>query len=877
MHQALGLHDEIVAEAIAECDGTVVKHTGDGFLAAFEVAEAALTAAVELQRRLTSATWPGTGQALAVRVSIHTGDAERRGNDYFGLTVNQTARLNGLAHGGQILLSDATRLTAGSRVPEIIGFRSLGPVALRGVSVPLNVHQLLHPDLPDEFPPLVTNRRPVPLPVVAGPLIGRSAEVQAALRAVASSRVVTLIGMGGVGKTRLALEVAGAVDEQLDGEVWWCDLATVTDPGAVAHVALAAGGVPQGRAEDPIKSFAAAVGDRRLLLVVDNAEHVLDTAAILVSAVARGCSRTTVLCTSREPLSVPGEEVIALAPLAVDADGTHMGPAIDLFVQRAIAANPRFALTEENRVAVAEVCRKLDGLPLALEIAAARVRSLSPQEICDLLLERFRLLQWERRGATDRHRSVEAAMEWSFDLLDPRHQDVFQRLSVFVGSFDASGAHAVVGAGVDRLDVVDVLDRLARRSMLEVIPSERTRYRLLETLRAYGRARLEHGGALEDTLARWAAHYVGFAEQADQGVQGPQIEAWILQMREEFPNLRAGHQWAMAAGDVDVALRLSVALGEYAYERMSIEVGLWAAEAIAMPGAADHPLWASANGVAAQGAWLRGSPAQARSFAEAGLAVAPSDWRLTNVVGLIALYEGDVARAQRQYEVARAIAADAGDDFHLARALGEVGFVRYMQGDTEAAGFAEAAVEVAATTRNRQAQAHAAWALGVCLFRRAPELALKELQRAMDLAVAVDAQMTFNAAADTLEQLEGLLAQPSVVEEIAATVRRATYWGRISNVPVQWGAVRDLAELLARNDDLELAVVLHGAWEKAGLKTPLSRHGATAHQKLMGDVRTELGDDRWSRAVARGRALSQEELMILLQHIAADAERVARG
>lgn len=536
---------------------------GDSFVVAFGRARDAVDFSVALRRSLTA------DAIHQLRIGIHTGDvALRDASNYAGPTVNRCARLRNLGHGGQTLISQVTADIVADDLPEGVTTIDLGTHQLRDLARPERVHQIAHPDLRDDFPPLrgSTSRSPN-LPTHAGPMIGRVRELADVAALVAEHRLVTVTGAGGCGKTRLVLELAAEMTDDFADGVWWVDLAPVTNPSRVATAAVTALRIQQSSGADEIGGLTQALGDSSMLLILDNCEHVVDEAAQLVRALLQSCPRLRVAVTSREPLAIADEAVYRVPSMSVpDAGGPHgdavqVGEcdAVALFVERAGRVAPGFSLSSHEE-AVAAICRRLDGIPLAIELAAARVRMMSPAQIADALEDRFRLLTGGDRTALPRQRTLEGSVEWSYDLLPQDARTVLGRLSVFTGSFALDSAEDVcAGAGVERRHVLDLLSTLVDRSLVqtEPTPDGTPRYRLLETLRIYARERLIQSGETAETRDRHLAHFQDLARRASADVRSPDRMALAIRLGTETDNLRAAMDWAGTIGRGDDVLSMA--------------------------------------------------------------------------------------------------------------------------------------------------------------------------------------------------------------------------------------------------------------------------------------------------------------------------------
>jgi predicted ATPase len=534
MGVALARHDEILRSAIDANGGHVFSTAGDGFGAVFSRAANAIAAGLAAQRELSAEEWVG-GPVLRVRMGTHTGEAEERDGDFFGPAVNRAARIMGAANGGQVLVSD---LTAGL-VEHLTDVKlvDLGSIELKGVIEPVHVYGVAGEGHEWLDAPLLTGQiTRGNLPRLQTESVGDLANLQRRVANLAQARVVTLTGSGGVGKTRAAIEIGWlVVDEFVDG-VWLVELAPVADPDlAVTTIASALGASLQ-PGSTMIESIVDWCLGRRMLLIVDNCEHVLDPVIEVVQAIVASCPTVTIIATSREPLGVAGETVTRIASL----DERY---ATELFVLRARSADAGFEPTHADAEAIAGICRRLDGIPLAIELAAARIRSLSPVELLDRLDDRFRLLRGGGRGGLERHQTLRATVAWSYQLLSADAQLLFDRLSVFAGSFDLAAAEAVCADDpLDVYDVVDLLGDLVDKSMVIASRTDRgTRYRLLETLRQYGEERLDDRGQTARVRDAHLQHFVEVALRLEQRWMSPDQGSAGGQFDDDWENIGAAH------------------------------------------------------------------------------------------------------------------------------------------------------------------------------------------------------------------------------------------------------------------------------------------------------------------------------------------------
>jgi len=602
MRSALATHEAILRSAIGSHGGVVFAIGGDGFGAAFSRADASLRAAIEGQALLAAARWPA-GLALTVRMGLHTGESHERDGSYFGPAVNRAARVMDAANGRQILVSSATREVVGVELGGSTTLLDLGVHELRDVIEPVRLYRVEDGAFAsDPRPPRTSGVRSGNLPPGSGVLFGRDADLKAVAKDLAGARVVTLTGVGGIGKTRLALEVArGSQTEWHDG-VWFAALDAIDTPDAMLRMLLGLLGI-EPRPRPDLESLIEGLRFRESLLVLDNCEHLLDAAAEATNAIVSSCPGVRVLATSREPLDVEGEQVRPVGSLATDRDGASVA----LFRVRAGEAGASLD-ADRDMDAIVRICRRLDGIPLAIELAAARARSLRPAEIAERLDDMFRLLTSGRRVSTERHRTLRATLEWSYDLLSERERALLDRLSIFAGPF-ALDAVEPVAAGEPVLpnDIVDIIDRLVSRSLLVPVGGvDETRFRLLEPVRHLAAENLAGRGETDSARhahTQWYLHLI--VRLGERWRAGDDQGTWPIAARE-LPNLRVAFDHLVESGRVDDAERFAVfGYGPVACHVDSVPMYDWAPRAGSLD--PDHVgLWtASVCAVAAWGAVLR--------------------------------------------------------------------------------------------------------------------------------------------------------------------------------------------------------------------------------------------------------------------------------
>ncbi len=550
--QVLAEHQRLLRDAFAKGNGQEIDTQGDAFLVVFPRARDAVSTAVAAQQALQKHPWPD-GASLQVRMGLHTGEPISNTDRYVGLDVHRAARIGAAGHGGQILLSEAVRGLAVRDLPPEVSLRDLGSHWLKDLQEPEHIFQVVHPDLPSGFPRLKSlDALPNNLPRQLTSFIGREKEIAEVKRLLSITCLLTIIGAGGAGKTRLAVQVAADVAEQYPDGVWLVELASLSDPALVPAAVAAAVGIRDQAGRGLPLVLSEYLQSRHVLLVVDNCEHLIKACASLVDTLVRSCPHIRVLATSREALSITGETAWRVPSLPVP-DPAHLPSvgelngvaAVRLFVDRAATVAPGFVLTSQNARAIVQTCSRLDGMPLAIELAAARTKVLTPQEIAARLDDRFRLLVGPSRASVPRQQTLRAVMDWSYDLLSAPEQAVLRRFSVFSGGATLQAAEVVcAGEGVEPSNILDLLAQLVDKSLvLTEAHDGTTRYRLLETTRQFGLDRLEDTGETSTVFGRHLNWYVRLAEDANARMWGPDLPAWLTRLDAEYDNFRGALAW----------------------------------------------------------------------------------------------------------------------------------------------------------------------------------------------------------------------------------------------------------------------------------------------------------------------------------------------
>jgi predicted ATPase/class 3 adenylate cyclase len=570
MAGVLARHDALMRASITAHGGNVFKTVGDEFCAAFATAAAAVSAAIDAQRALLAEDFSVVG-GVRVRMALHTGTANERDGDYFGSTVNRLARLLAICNGGQVLVSKTTSDLLQGNLPPDVGLRDLGNHRLKDLARPEHVYQLVAADLPKIFPALRSlGEFPNNLPPQLTSFVGREHDVAEIKMLLQHNRLVTLVGSAGAGKTRCAIQTGAALLDDLSDGVWLVELAPISDSSLVTSATLQALGVQEVSNYSLLETLLAYLKRMRLLLLFDNCEHVIDEARSVANAILRACPEVRLLATSRERLNIAGEQVFRVPSLGVPAIGevattksASSYGAVALFTDRAFASDGRFELTDANAPYVTEICRRLDGIPLAIELAAAWVKVLSPQQLAQRLGERFRVLTGGDRSALPRHQTMLALIDWSYDLLSERERMMFRKLSIFAGGFTLETAAAVCSdETLDEMTVLGLLSSLVDKSLVQSeFVNDEARYRLLESMRSYAHEKMAPHGELESMARAHAAAYLKLAQRLDAAWENTPDAEWKKRAEPELENWRAALQWTFgASGDSTVGQRLAAAL-----------------------------------------------------------------------------------------------------------------------------------------------------------------------------------------------------------------------------------------------------------------------------------------------------------------------------
>ena len=684
MTSAVTALDRILVQLIATHKGVrpVEQGEGDSFVIAFARASDAVACAVELQRAPLA--------PIRLRIGLHTGEVQLRDEgNYIGPTINRTARLRDLAHGGQTVMTATTEDVVLDHLPDGAWLIELGTYPLRDLPRPERVVQLCHPDLPRDFPPLRSGTAVVAqhLPVQLTSFVGREQQIVEVRKQLGGNRLVTLTGAGGVGKTRMALHIAAMIAGEFAGGTRYVDLAPITDPTVVPVAVARALGLPDQPGRSTMDTIVRSIGERELLVVLDNCEHLLDVCAELIQTLVGTCPNVTLLATSREPIGLAGEVTWRVPSLSL------VDEAVVLFTDRARLARPEFVVAEDNSAVVTEICRRLDGVPLAIELAAARIRALSLREINDSLHDRFRLLTGGSRTAVRRQQTLRASVDWSHALLSEPERVLFRRLAAFVGGFDLNAAQMVTGSSdVERYQVLDQLSLLVDKSLVVAETAHgQTRYRLLETVRQYAAEKLGESDDAVSIRARHRGYYTSLAAELDSPPAG-RHEKLLEQAEMEIDNCRAAFAWSREYGDTEAAMQLASSLLPLWLARGRIVEGLsWFETLLADQGVGDTNVAPAVHARALADkalldAW--GIMSDRLDQAEKALTIARQVGdptlvaRALTACGSIAAYETEVA--QPYLAEASHLARELGDHWRLSQILGWQSYAAFFAGNPEA-------------------------------------------------------------------------------------------------------------------------------------------------------------------------------------------------
>ncbi|MGH2662779.1 MAG: adenylate/guanylate cyclase domain-containing protein [Actinomycetota bacterium] len=829
-------HAAILRRAIAAGHGVEIRTEGDSFFAVFPTPVGGLNAAVAAQRDLAAHPWPETA-TIRVRMGLHTGEGRLGGGDYVGIDVNRAARIAAAGHGGQVLISEATRGLVEHDLPDGVRVRDLGNHRLKDIAHPEQLFDLVIEGLPSDFPALRTlDARPDNLPLQLTTFIGRDDEIDEIVKLLDQHRLVTLTGPGGTGKTRLALEVAAEVLPRFADGAFFVDLSTVAEPGLVGPTVGRELGVKEEAGRELSETLADHLADKELLLVPDNLEHLLEATAI-VEHLLSSAPRLRILATSRTPLGLYGEQEQPVRPMNLP-DPSHLPKtealsryeAVALFVERARAANPSFELTEDNGPAVAEICARLDGLPLAIELAASRIKVLSPQAILARLEHRLDLLTTSARNLPERQRTLRGAIEWSHELLEEPERRMFARLSVFRGGADLETIEAVANPGSEiGMETLDGLASLVDKSMLRQTDSfsGEPRFGMLETIREYAGERLAAKTGAEDIRRRHAEHFMALAEEAEPHFVEEDAPEWLDRIDLEHDNVLEALGWAVEAAEAERGMRAAASLWRFWQWRGHFAVGrLWLDRLLALPGP--------------------------RTSARA---------RAHNAAGSVAYWQADPEATERHYREALTIHQELGERRGIAQATYDLAFVPVARGSgfEESGPLLQQAIELFQEVGDEDGAARAQGDLGLFLLMAGdPGAALPLMEDSLsrsrargDMIRLMDDSLRVAEANRMLGRLDD--ARLGQLESLSIAER--------ANLPGGIAAVLQIMASVEMDQNQHVrAMRLFGAGEAIAEQLGGRLESTPFHfADPVGEARKAIGDEATERALAEGRTMSQEE------------------
>jgi len=833
-------HAAIVRQAIEVGGGVEVSTEGDSFFAAFNSPVGAIRAAVAAQRGLATHDW-SPAAPVRVRMGLHTGEGVLGGDNYVGIDVNRAARIAAAGHGGQVIVSDATRGLVEHALPEGASFRDLGAHRLKDIALPEHLHDLVVEGLLADFPPPRTlDARPNNLPVQLTSFVGREEEIAEVKGLLDRTRLLTLTGAGGSGKSRLALQVAAELLLEFKDGAFFADLSSVTDPALAPSVVAKALGIPEVAGRAILEAVQERLRDQELLLVVDNFEQVAEAGPMLEQLLT-AAPKLKVLVTSRVVLSLRGEQAYVVPPLELPdperlPDVRTLGrfEAVRLFTERALAVRPGFRVTDENAPAVAEITARLDGLPLAIELAATRTRVLTPEQMLPRLQQRLTLLTTGARTLPDRQRTLRNAIAWSYDLLDGAERRLFARLSVFNGGWTLESAEAVCDPEGLGLDALEGLTSLVDQSLVRTAEpaAGHARFSMLETIRDFAQEQLAAGGDLALVLRRHAGYLLGLAVAAEPHLTADDQGEWLDRCDREHANIRAALRWAIEAGEADRAQEAAGALWRFWQQRGHLTEGRrWLEELLALP--------------SGQGR----TPARAKALTGAGG---------------IAWWQEDIAAARGFYEEALAIERELGDPARIAEALYNQAFIAGAGGDFDAAvRLFEESLELFRLAGDELGVTRVLWMIVI------RDLAAGNWER--PLANAEEAVATWRRAGDRFHLADALVWQAVVyaragrpADARSAVLEALELFRAVDSAMGILSVVLSLSYLARWEDRYEDALRLAGAAEslreQVGGRAPLD-YLAGFLGNPEAEARAHLPEEAAQRAFQEGRTMSADEAL----------------
>lgn len=875
----LAQHHRLLRRSFEKHGGHEIDTQGDAFFVAFAGAKNAAQAALEAQRAIAGHPWPEDVE-LRVRMGLHTGEPLLTTTGYVGMDVHRAARVCTAGHGGQILLSESTRVLIGDDLPEGVSLRDLGEHRLKDLAKPERLFQIVTADLPAEFPPLRSlSVLPNNLPLQLTSFVGRAQEIRELIQAVFSTRLLTLTGAGGVGKTRLALQVAAEVLEEFSDGVWLVELAALPDPELIPQTVANVLGIREQSGRTVLTTLEESLSARRLLLVLDNCEHLIAACARFAHALLRTCAHLRILATSREALGIAGETAWLVPPLSVpvarrvSAAALSQFEAVRLFVERAVAALPSFRLTSQNSDAVIQICTRLDGIPLAIEMAAARLKALSAEQIATRLDDQFRLLTAGSRTALPQHQTLRATLDWSYELLSEEERRLLRQLAIFAGGFTLEAVEKICREGGSAPEVIDLLTRLVEKSLVTAERrDDRVRYRLLEPIRQYAREKLSASGESDALQRRHLGFFLAMAEESHHLPGGLTFDQWLEQIEEEHDNFRAGIDWALGGAASNAGLQLATAMWRFWVHRGYLSEGRSILErALSVAGDAHSSLRARALNGAGYMALTQDDYAHAMALCDEAHAIARAEGDQQETAIALAIlghtlwHMGDADRPAQLCDESLTLARRSQNQRTLVSSLREFGYVVWHKGEYERlAQLADEYLHLSRALGDRSATADALLllgeaALGAKQYSRAvalyeESLTLSRVQK--DKVAMTRALVSLGNVAAYEENYDR--AGPLYREALATAAELRDMWWLVR-------CLEGMAGAEAAQGQFHRAAQLVGAVDqfREALGSPLPRTDQNGYDHTIAVTGSRLGDEAFRAAWADGRAMSLEQVVVL--------------
>jgi len=863
MTSALATHDQILGSVVAMHDGYVFSQAGDGWGIAFPSALNALDAALTIQETLGRTSWPQDVGSIRIRMGLHTGTASERDGDYFGTTVNRAARVSGVADGGQIFVTDAVRTLVADERDSTWRFRDLGEHRLRDLSRPERIWQLDSTEAPADLATLTRQQATGNIPRQRMSIIGRDTELEQIAESIRNASLVTLVGVGGVGKTTLAKAVGAEIADQFQSGAWFVDLTATHEAEQIVATVATALDIAKRPDMSTLDSIADSLISGQRLVILDNAEHQIDAVANFVDEILIAVSNAKLVVTSREPLNVAGEQVHRIGPLdAIGAGGT--APAVQLFTERASAVAPDLDAAAFDTVTIEQICQRLDGLPLAIELAASQSETMTPAEILRALIDDDLDIQSTSRSAVQRHRSLTEVVAWSYNLLTPTEQTVFQRLSAFTGGCTMDAAVAVCsGDTVSGSDVRTAIATLVRKSMIATNRTGTvTRLTMLETLRHFAAVELSRTDQAQAVAERHAVWFGQRSTESRDGMVGPDEAAVLADMLADLDNLQAASRWACENGHHDIMTDLGRGLPHLMGSKMRPSLTEWIIEGInglppQHPARVDYAV-ALAHSTLFSGD-MEGAPIQ---FADATAEIADRldiDVIQRYLNHLSHFFAGDI-----EYVLADGIGIrDQLFEREMIREAGAVGtdlsLCLLYAGETDRARTLAADSHALATrTGNPSLLAWSLYSLGEIDGELNPTASIDTFEESIEYGLSVDNEFVAGISLIALSSVAG--RNGDMTSALDAMTRCITLWRTAGNRPQMWTAARNLVEMLHRLGMNGEALTLHFAVEADAEKAP-ALFGPFGDQYLamVATIEKALGPDESVRATRSGSSMAYAE------------------